>query len=449
MKDLTHGNIWRQILLFTLPLIGANLMMLSYQLVDSIIVGTFLGKHALAAVSQSYPVLFGVIALMIGLGSGTIVVISQYFGAKQYDKVQLTSDTIHIILIIIGFAIGILGFFISRWIFTYMGTPDDVMDDAVTYMSIYLGGIVFSFGFYTISSLLRGVGDSVTPLHLFTASSVLNIFLDIVLIAIFRFGVGAAAFSTIVSQAIVYFIAIEYINRKKSTFKINFLKMKLNRAICIHCLKYGLPNGLQQFLVALGGIVLMSLVSGFGTEAIAGYGAAIRIESIALLPVMNFSSAIAVFTGQNIGAMMTERLKKGLSITLIYTLGCALASTVLLQIFSVDFIGLFGKDPLLIENGAIYLKILSAFYPVYAVMFILSGYMKGSGAVRATVSITIISLWLTEIPLAITLCKTTGLIEGIWWAIPASWVIGCICMTAYYYSGRWHNKSVIHIDSTF
>lgn len=441
MKDLTSGNIWKQIIFFTLPLICSNLMMLSYQFVDSFIVGQVLGKEALAAVSQSYPVLFCLIALMIGLGSGTIVVISQYYGARKFAKVQSTSDTIHIIFLIVGLIISILGSSLSGLIFSFLGTPVEVMDEAVIYMRIYLGGIVLSFGFYTISSLLRGIGDSVTPMYMFLGSSILNIVLDVVLIVFMGCGVWAAAAGTIASQAIAYFITIIYINEKKSIFKIRFHNMRIDETILKQCLKYGLPSGIQQFFVAFANIIIMGFVTMYGTEAIAGYGAGIRIESIALLPVMNFSSAISVFVGHNVGARMTHRLRNGLLITLTYTLIFAAVSAIIIQLFSYDLVELFSPDSLVIFYGNSYLKFISWFYGIYAVMFIISGYLKGSGAVDSTMLITFISMWVIEIPLAYFLTGSYG-INGIWYAIVLGWAIGCICMVLYYLSGRWKNKSV-------
>jgi len=443
MNDFTEGHIGKQILRFTLPMIGANLMMLSYQFINSVIIGTFLGKSALAAISATYPVLFGTIAIMIGLGSGAMVVVSQYFGAKRMDMVQKTTETINIIMLAMGICIGVLGYFCSEWIFSVMGLPGEAIGDATAYMQIYLGGILFSFAFYTFSSMLRGIGNSVMPMVLYACSAFLNIILDLILIAWLGYGIRAAAVATLSSQLAMFFIGVAYHNKKSATFCVKpFRLSRFDMDICRHCLRYGIPTGGQQFMVALGMIVLMGIVSRFGTDAVAGYGIGMRIGSIATLPAMNFASALAVFTGHNIGARNAERVRDGFRQTLFYSAAIAIIFTLIVTVSGPQIVALFTDDSNVIAIGTDFLRITSLFYIVHAVMSVTEGFTRGAGAAKATAYTTLLAMWIVSLPLAYLL---SGYMEtsGIWWAYSSNWAVGCIAIVAYYFSGRWKNRSVM------
>lgn len=449
MNDFTQGHTGKQILHFTMPMIGANLIMLSYQFINSVIIGMYLGKPALAAISATYPVLFGTIALMIGLGSGAMVVVSQYFGAKRTDMVQKTTDTAGIIMIVMGVCIGVFGYFCSEWIFSAMGLPSEAMDDAVGYMRIYLGGIVLSFAFYTFSSMLRGIGNSVLPLVLYAGSALLNIVLDLILIARLGFGIEAAAVATLASQFAMFLIGAWFHNRKAAGFKVTFLRPGgFDMEICRHCLRYGIPTGGQQFMVALGMMVIMGIVSRFGTDAVAGYGIGMRIGNIATLPAMNFASALAVFTGHNIGARNVQRVRDGFRMTLLYSGIIASAFTLIVFAAGPGIVTLFTDDANVISIAVDYLKITAAFYLVHSIMSVTEGFTKGAGATAATAVTTLISMWIVGIPLSLLFSGIFGA-GGIWWALAASWIVGCLAIVAFYLSGRWKNKSVMDSGNSF
>lgn len=245
-----------------------------YQIVDSAVVGRYLGKEALAAVGASTPVVFAVVAMVIGVGSGASVVISQYFGAKQYDKVRLTSDTLHIFLLGAGLIIALVGIFFSEAIFRLIALPEELIPLAASYLRIYLGGVFLLFGFNTVAAILRGVGDSKTPLYFLLISAVLNVGLDFLFILGFDWGVAGAAWATVIAQGLAYFASIWYINSGKSIFHINLFHLKFDRKIFRQCINYGLPTGVQQSFVAFGMVALMGIVNGWGTDVIAGYSAA-------------------------------------------------------------------------------------------------------------------------------------------------------------------------------
>lgn len=441
MQDFTKGHIGRQIINFSIPIILGNLFMQLYQIVDSVIVGQYLGKEALAAVGASMPVVFAVVALVIGIGSGASVVISQYFGAKEYDKVRITSDTLHIFLLGAGFVIAILGFIFSESIFRLLKLPEELIPIATPYLQIYLGGVFLMFGFNTVSSILRGLGDSKTPLYFLIISSVLNVGLDFLFVVGFEWGVSGAAWATVISEGVAYLIAILYVNKKSTILKINLFKLKFNGRIFRQCVDYGLPTGIQQSFVAIGGLAVMSIVNPFGTNVIAGYLLAMRVEGLAVIPAMNFAMALSSFVGQNVGAGRFDRVVKGLRLTLIFSSITCIVITLLIVLFGRDILGLFVRDQAVIAAGEEYLVIVSHFYLLFSTMFIINGMLRGAGAVMFPMISTLISLWLIRIPAAIWLMSLMGA-TGIWWATPFGWGVGCILSYMYLRSGRWKNQSI-------
>ena len=441
MEDFTSGPVGRQIILFSLPIILGNFVMQLYQIVDSAVVGRYLGKEALAAVGASTPVVFAVVAMVIGVGSGASVVISQYFGAKQYDKVRLTSDTLHIFLLGAGLIIALVGIFFSEAIFRLIALPEELIPLAASYLRIYLGGVFLLFGFNTVAAILRGVGDSKTPLYFLLISAVLNVGLDFLFILGFDWGVAGAAWATVIAQGLAYFASIWYINSGKSIFHIDLFHLKFDRKIFRQCINYGLPTGVQQSFVAFGMVALMGIVNGWGTDVIAGYSAAIRVDNLAVIPSMNFAMALTSFTGQNVGAGRMDRVRRGLKMTLLYSSLTCLAITAVIVLFGPDILRIFTTDPAVVHVGTEYLVIVSSFYLVFSAMFVVNGMLRGAGAVILPMFSTLVSLWAVRIPAAMWLSHLMGE-QGIWWAVPFGWGVGLAIVYGYYRSGKWENHSI-------
>lgn len=445
MRDFTKGPIGKQIISFSLPIIAGNLFMQLYQLIDSAIVGQYLGKEALAAVGTSTPVIFSVIAMVIGVGSGASVVVSQYFGRGNYEKVRITSDTLHIILLVSGVLIGIVGYLFSDDLLELIGTPSELIPLGTDYLQVYLGGIFLLFGFNTIAAMLRGVGDSTTPLYFLATSAVLNVILDYLFVVSFGWGVSSVAWATVISQGLAYFAAIYYINRsKKIVFHIDLFHLKFNRKIFNQCIRFGVPTGIQQSFVAFGGVALMSIVNSLGTDTIAGFTAGMRIDAIAVIPAMNFSMALTSFVGQNIGVGNIKRAQKGLLMTLLYSsISCIVLSGVII-VFGTDILHLFTPDAGVVEIGKRYLLIVSLFYLLFSTMYIINGMLRGAGAVMFPMVATIIALWGVRVPVAAWFTNYTDIpgIDGVSWSIVIGWAVGMIMTLGYYFSGRWKGRSI-------
>lgn len=445
MKDLTVGKESKLIFQFAAPMLLGNVFQQMYNIVDSIIIGNYIGKEALAAVGASFPIIFALISMVIGFATGATIIIAQYFGAKKLEMVKRTIDTLYIVLFFASLVISVLGIFFSEDIFRLIQLPEDVMPDATLYMKIYISGMVFFFGFNGTAAILRGLGDSKTPLYFLVISTIMNVAFDLLFVVVFKWGIAGVAIATIISQGGAFITAILYLNRTHEVVRISLFKLKFDRKIFRQSLRIGLPSGFQQTFVSLGLIAIVWIVNLYGTDVIAAFSVAMRIDSLAAMAAMNFSAALATFVGQNLGANKPERVKSGLVATFWMTTVISVLITVLALVFAKDLMGIFTQDIRVIEIGARYLIIVSSFYILFSTMFVLNGVMRGAGDTIIPMFITLIALWFVRIPLSYFLSQKIGE-TGIWWAIPIGWFLGMILSYLYYLTGKWKTKAVVKYD---
>ncbi|MFO7722380.1 MAG: MATE family efflux transporter [Bacteroidales bacterium] len=445
MKDLTNGNELKLILYFALPMLLGNLFQQVYSFTDSAIVGKFVGNEALAAIGASFPLIFVLIALAVGVANGVNIIISQYFGARDYKKVETAIDTMYLFSFIAGILLSVVGLVISKPIFRLINIPDEIMPHALTYFRIYTAGFILMFGYYATAGILRGLGDSKTPLYFLIISTVLNIGLDLLFIVVWGWGIEGAAIATVISQGVAFVLGAWYLRRKGSIINLHFRPFQFDREIFRQAMRVGLPSGMQQTFVALGGILLFWIVNDFGTEVIAGYSAAMRIDSLASLPAMQLAAALSTFVGQNLGANRIDRVRRGYILTWWMSTFFAIFVTMIVVLFRTPLMSLFTNDPAVIESGNQYLVIVCAFYVVFSSMFITNGVLRGAGATIIPMFITLISIWALRIPVSYLLSRDwTGLgAIGIWWGIPVAWAFGAIASYAYYLSGKWKRFAVV------
>ncbi|NCA81010.1 MAG: MATE family efflux transporter, partial [Sphingobacteriia bacterium] len=366
-------------LFFAIPMLIGNFFHIFNTLIDSIIVGNYIGKGALAAIGTSFPVIFALISLIIGVSGGISIVISQYFGAKDIKNVRKAIDTAFVFLFVSSFFISILGIIFAPAIFKMLQLAPDVLPEAVTYMRIYLAGIVFMAGFNGSMAILRGLGDSKTPLYFIIITSILNILLELLFIVVLKMGIEGAAYATIGAQVVGFFISLIYLNRTHDILKISLIPTKFDRKIFQQSLRIGLPSGAQQVFVALGMVALLRIVNEFGTDAMAGYTVAGRIDSFASLPAMNFAIALSAFVGQNIGAGKFGRVINGLKATIVLTSIISITVSLLVGFFAHELMEIFTNDLNVVEIGARYLVIISPFYILFSLMFSFAGVLRGAG----------------------------------------------------------------------
>ncbi len=442
MKDLTEGNPARLIFNFAMPMLLGNLFQQLYNIVDTIIVGNFIGKEALASVGASFPIVFTLISLIIGVASGGTIVVAQYFGAKDYASVRRAIHTLYIFIMIAGIFLSLIGIPLTDSIFRLIRLPEELMPQATSYLAIYLTGMVAFFGFNGTSAILRGLGDSKTPLVFLMISTLTNIVLDLLFIVVFKWGIEGAAIATVISQAGAFLTAVLYLNRTHKLIDFRLREYRFDWTIFRQSIRIGLPTGFQHTFVSLGMLAIMAIVNSFGTNVIAGYSAALRIDSLAILPAMNFSTALATFVGQNLGAGKQERVKSGLIATIIMSGGVALIVMAIVIMLKYQLMGLFTNDPEVIRIGGEYLVIVSSFYLVFTVMFKIAGVMRGAGDTLIPMFITLTSLWIIRIPFAWIFSQSLGE-TGIWWSNPAGWITGLVLSYLYYLTGRWKTKVVV------
>jgi putative MATE family efflux protein len=442
MKDLTQGNVSKLLLQFVWPMLIGNVFQQFYNIVDSIIVGNYIGKEALAAVGASHPVIFALVSLIIGITTGLSIVISQYYGAKQFDNVRKASDTTYIFITITAIILTAIGILLAGPIIGILKLPSEIIADTIVYYKIYLLSLVFLFGFNGTHAILRGMGDSKTPLYFLLFSTVLNIGLDLLFVAGLGWGIQSVAWATVFSQMISFFAIAVYVNKKHPIIRISFTGLSYSRKILWQSLRIGLPSGLQQTFVALGIMALVRIVSEFGTDAMAAFTIASRIDTFTVLPALNLSAALSMFVGQNIGANKTERVYEGHKTAWKINAIISLFITAICILFRKELISVFNNDPEVVRIGSEYLLIVCGFYIIFGSMFLLHGVLRGAGDTLIPMFITLLALWGIRIPLSYYLSRFMDT-DGIWWGIPIAWVIGYSFSYILYKSGRWKNKGVI------
>ena len=438
-RDLTSGAVWKVILRFAFPLLIGNLLQQLYNVTDSVIVGQFLGKESLAAVSASFFIYYFIISLVIGIGSGTSVVISQFFGAKEFDKVQKAFSSVFIFMLVAGVLLSIAGIIFAEPMFRLTNTPEDVIPQAVAYFRIYVGGTFLFVTFNSIISILRGVGESVRPMLFILLTTILNIALDLLFIVVFKWGIEGAARATVIAQGIGMCVALGYVNNTHPLLSIKKQDLLFDMGLFKEGLRIGLPSSVQQCAISLGLIALLGIVNSFGTDTLTAYGAAGKIDTIIIQAVLTLSGALAAFCGQNIGAGHLDRVRDGVRFAMLVNLLLGLATFTAIYFFGDKMMLAFTKDPEVIRIGKEYLLIMGGFFVVHGGLNVFNGALRGAGDTLFPMAVSITCLWLIRIPLAYWFSSIWGR-SGIWWAIGASLCIGLTITYIYYKLGFWKNK---------
>ncbi len=442
MKDLTNGRESTLIMVFALPMLIGNVFQQFYNMVDSWVVGQYVGKEALAAVGTSFPVIFLMVALAMGIGMGTNVLIAQFYGARANHRIKDTIDTAYISLFVMGLVLTLVGIFMVNPVLKLLRVPEDVFDQAAQYLRIVFYGLILTFGYNTVGGILRGLGDSMTPLFMLIAATIINIILDLVFVRNFGWGVAGVAWATVIAQGVSFIGSVIFLNRTHEVLKTDFLHLKFNREIFNEIFRIGLPSGIQQALVSMGIMFMTAIVNGFGTTILAGFSAASRIDSFVGMPSMNIGMALSGFTGQNMGAGKKDRVIRGFHAALMIGLVITAVLSAVLFLWGDKLIGIFTPDHDVIDAGYEYLRVIAVFYFLFTIMFITNGLIRGAGEAIVPMISTLAAMWVVRIPCAIIFSGIWGP-RGVWYSMPAGWVVGTIIALIYYKSGRWMKKAVV------
>ena len=432
MKDLTQGDELKTIIYFSLPILMGNIFQQIYNISDAIIIGNFLGKESLAAVGSSYQINVLIIAISIGISLGTSILVSQCFGAKNIEKLKNAVNTGFIFSLILSFIITIFGFILSNRILILINVPENLLLNSNIYLKIIFIGVIPTFAYNSLTNILKGIGDSKTPTYILIVTVILNIILDILFIAIMDYGISGAAIATVISQFISFILCFFYVKLKYSNLIFSKFHFSIDFNILKEILTIGMSAMLQQVLISIGFIVIQILVNSFGTDCIAAFISASRIDAFAELPSINLGQALITFVAQNYGAKKMDRIIKGGKESLILGIIFSIITSIIIFIFPTFFISMFNKNPEIIFIGNQYLRTVSAFYIVFCLMQILNGLLLGYGKSFVLLIASITSFCMFQIPMAILLSKTSLRYNGIWIAAPIGWTGGMLIRLCYF-----------------
>jgi len=443
--DMTTGTPWKQILIFSLPIMAGNLLQQLYNTVDGIVVGNFVSEDALAATGAGAAMAFFFLALSMGLGNGVGIMISQLYGAKRYDELKSAVSTSLIMLIGFGLIVSVVAAVLSPALFTGLMQVEEgpVRDMSITYFAIYSIGFVLQFAYNTVASILRAVGDSKATLWFLMVSAVMNLILDLVFVIAFRWGVAGAAIATVISQLASAVVSFIYMFKKYEMFRFGRGEFVFAMDKCKLCLRLGIPNTIQSCIVSFGNIMIQRLVNSFGAVNMAAFTVGTRVENYMFVPVNGYTAGISTFVAQNVGAKNFDRAKKGWRQTAIMTVATSLIIGSLLYIFAEPAARLFGVSDEALARSVSFVRYLCFLFWIFTLYMSLIGVLQGSGDVLIASGCSLAVLG-TRVALAYIFVYVFDIgYASCWLTMPIGWAVGFVVAVTRYISGRWKTKGIV------
>ena len=426
----------KALLLFAFPMIIGNLFQQFYTMVDSVVVGRFVSENALAAVGASYSLTNVFISIAIGGGVGASVLVSRYFGARDYRRMKTSVSTALISFLVVSLALGGLGLLLGDQIMEVLNTPENIMEDAVTYLNIYFMGLPFLFMYNVLSAMFNALGKSRIPLYLLIFSSVFNVVLDLIMVCSFHMGVSGVAWATLIAQGIsavmAFLIFIREMRSYQSGEEIRWFDRREFGSMC----RIALPSILQQSTVSIGMMLVQSVVNSFGAQMLAGYSAGMRIESICIVPMAAMGNVMSSFTAQNLGAKQQERVVKGYHTAYGIVFGFGILICVILEIFYRPLILMFlGEEgtALALNTGMSYMRFIGFFFSFIGLKMITDGLLRGAGDMKMFTVANLVNLGI-RVVVAVTMAPRFG-IAFVWYAVPMGWLANYLISFARYKTG--------------
>ena len=434
---MTEGPIGKQIIGFALPVFWGNLFQQLYNMVDSIIVGNFCGKDALAAVSSAGHLIFMLNGLIFGIFAGAGVVVSKYYGAKDRENVQNTIHTTLAMGLIAGVLLTALGVGLTPQILVWMNTPASVLPNSVLYFRIYFMGSMAMVLYNTGTGIFQAVGDSKHPLYYLIASSAVNVVLDLLFVWGFKWGIAGAALATVIAQTVSCVLAFAKLIRSEETYRVHFRKIKIHKYLIGQILRMGIPSGIQNSVIGFANIIVQSNINAFGEAAVAGCGTYSKIEGFAFLPITSFSMALTTFTGQNSGAKKYDRVKKGAKFGIFGGMICAEVIGLIMFTFMPIFVSAFNREADVIAYGTLNARTCTLFYCLLAFSHCAAGLMRGAGKAYVPMVIMLMCWCLIRVTYITIVTNLVPDIQTIFWAYPITWSLSSICFLWYILKGGW------------
>ena len=438
--DMTEGNIARLLINFALPLLIGNIFQQLYNTVDSIVVGNYVSKQALAAVGCTGPIINALIGIFVGLSGGAGVVISQYYGAKDREKLHSAVQTTVALTLIMCVVLTVLGVLFTPYMLLLMDTPADVFAEAAEYLRIYFWGISGLLLYNIGSGILRAVGDSTHPLYFLIFSALTNTVLDVLFVKYFRMGIAGAAVATIVAQGLSALLVLGMLIRSNADYRIDPLHMQLKGCLLKKICAIGIPSAIQMGITAFSNIFVQSYINHFESSCMAGWEAYTKIDAFALLPLMSLSMSITTFMGQNLGAGKLDRAKKGPLICLGISFAIVILILLPLMIFAPQLVSLFNREEEVLRFGTLFIRMISPFYLLCTINQVLAGALRGAGDTKSSMFIMLGSFVVFRQIYLFIVYRLGGGIVPIALGYPAGWIMCSTILLIYYRSGAWMRK---------
>lgn len=440
--DMTSGKPSKILVSYAMPIILSGIFQQFYNIADSLIAGQFAGVNALAAVGASYPITMLFIAVATGAGMGCTVIISQLFGAKEYKKMKTAAFTAIVSMLVMAVGLTVVGQIANNGLMRLMQTPEEVFADGALYLRIYIAGLIFMFLYNIANAIFNGLGDSRTSLYFLIFSSVFNIILDYVFVAHFHMGVAGVAWATFIAQGLASVLAIIALIKRIKAVKTEGEIQKFDKKVLKQMSKIAVPSILQQSAVSIGQLLVQALVNSYGASVIAGYAAAIKLDSFLKMIIMSMGNAMSSYTAQNAGARKLERVKTGMSVSIKLLLAYSVVVIGIVQLFGDNMIGWFmsaGTDAAtrmeVINVGTTYMSVVTFSYLIFSVVMVGNGVLRGAGAMKGYTIATFIDLGI-RVAGAYVLAYIMGY-NAIWWAIPIGWSVAAVLVLVFIIKGEW------------
>ena len=434
-NQIIEGVIWKQLLIFFFPIVLGTFFQQLYNTVDTVIVGRFVGKEALASVGGSAGQLVNlVVGFFTGLTSGAAVVVSQFWGAKDRKTIDKSPRSAYAFSIAAGLLITVLGMLLTPVFLRWMNTPEGLMPGSILYLRIYYGGILFTFIFNTGSSILRATGDSRRPLYYLIVCCILNIVLDILFVLLCGLGIAGVSIATVLSQAVSACLVTRALTRadKESRLRLRLQDLHFARGILRSQLYIGVPTGLQSTMYSISNIIIQATLNRFGTDTVAAWAAFWKLDAIYWMISSAFGIAVTTFVGQNYGALKYQRIKKSVWVCAGMQVVSSLVLSVVMVVFRAPLLGIFTTDRQVLEIGFMMILILTPFYAVFTPVEVLSGALRGIGDVMIPTVITICGVCVLRIIWVMTAVPVRHEVSTIMVGYPVTWLLSGIAFIVYY-----------------
>ena len=437
--NMCDGAIWRHIVNFAIPMLLGLIFQQLYNTVDSIVVGNFVSKEALAAVGSSTSIINTLIGIFNGFSTGAGVVISQKFGAGEMDKVRDTVHTTMVFMALLSIVFTVLGIALVKPLLNMMSTPDDVFGEAKVYLTIYFAGVSGLMIYNTGAGIMRAVGDSRRPLYFLLFSAVVNTILDLVFVLVFHMGVAGVAWATIIAQFMSAILVVIVLMRAKGAYRLELGSLRMSKPLLSQVLRIGLPTSIQSGLTSFSNVFVQSYVNQFGSACMAGWSAYNKLDAFLGLPAQATSMAVTTFSGQNMGAGKYKRVARGLYVTLGITVGITVVLMVPLMIFAQPLTALFNSDPDVLYYGVMFVRLMIPFYLFLCVFNTYAGVLRGTGDATAPMLLLLGSFVVFRQIYLIIIDNLIGTPQAIAFGYPAGWIMAAASLFAYYMlRGRHH-----------